>query len=403
MKNKTKLAVHKVHTANPRQPFESVSLLLQGGGALGAYQAGVYQALSEAGLEPDWVAGISIGAVNAAIIAGNPPEERLPRLREFWENATQEAFPYCAFFNPLLRDDNGRQLMNALSAWRTIMLGIPGLFKPRLLTPWLMPQGSMSATSYCDNAPLRAMLERLIDFDRLNNSDIRFNIGAVNLKSGNFVDFDNKHHTISPEHVMASCALPPGFPPVEIDGEYYWDGGLLSNTPLQCVMDNATEDTLIFQVDLWSADGEFPQNMAEVLTREKDIRYSSRTRTNTERFRESQKLRHAIANLLEKLPAELKQLPEARQLAANSCTRVYNIVHLIYRNQSYEGYSKDFEFSRRSMEDHWQSGYDDTINTLKHPEVLQRPRNPEGIAVYNFGQEINPEIPTEPSFKRKAA
>ena len=234
---------------------------------------------------------------------------------------------------------------------------------------------------------LKATLERLIDFDRINNGEMRFNIGTVHVKSGNFIDFDNKKDTITPEHIMASGALPPGFPPVEIDGEYYWDGGLVSNTPLQCAMDNASQDTLVFQVDLWSADGEFPKNMPDVLTREKDIRYSSRTRANTDRFKEQHKLRHAIVSLLEKLPAELKQLPEVRLLSANTCAKVYNIVHLIYHNKNYEGYSKDFEFSRLSMEAHWQSGYNDMVNTLKHPEVLERPNNPEGIAIFDFSRD----------------
>lgn len=386
---KPKLTLHRGLSPAHRSQFERITLLLQGGGALGAYQAGVYQALSEAGLEPDWVAGISIGAINAAIIAGNSPEQRVPKLREFWENATQDVLAYTpAFFKSLMtRDDTQRQMMNAISAIRTTMCGIPGFFNPRLLTPWLATQASAAATSYCDTAPLKATLKHLIDFDRINNGEIRFNIGTVHVKSGNFTDFDNKKDTITPEHIMASGALPPGFPPVEIGGEYYWDGGLVSNTPLKCVMDNASQDTLVFQVDLWSADGEFPKNMADVLTREKDIRYSSRTRANTDRFREQHKLCHAIASLLEKLPAELKHLPEVRLLNANTSAKVFNIVHLIYHNKDYEGYSKDFEFSRRSMEDHWQSGYNDMINTLKHPEVLERPNNLEGIAVFDFSRD----------------
>jgi len=382
-------AANKSQAAN-RPPFECIALLLQGGGALGAYQAGVYQALSEAELEPDWVAGISIGAVNAAIIAGNAPKERIAKLRTFWELITEEALPNSlpAFKSLVTRDDTQHQALNLLSAMRTIITGIPGFFKPRSLAPWLEPQGAIAATSFYDFAPLKATLESLIDFDRINSRETCFNVGAVHVKSGDFVNFCNHDYKIGPEHVMASGALPPGFPAVEVAGEYYWDGGLISNTPLQWVVDSESYmDTLIFQVDLWSADGEFPQNMADVYTRQKDIQYSSRTRANTDHFKNAHKMRHSLATLLEKLPPELKKLPEAKLLATRADTKVYNIVHLIYHNKTYEGYSKDIEFSRLSMEAHWQSGYNDTINTLKHPEVLRRPHNCEGIAIFDFSRD----------------
>jgi NTE family protein len=371
-------------------PFESIALLLQGGGALGAYQAGVYQALSEASLEPNWVAGISIGAINAAIIAGNEPGQRLSKLREFWEFITMDdlaLFP-SALKSLATRNDTPHQMINFLSATHTIMGGIPGFFKPKLFSPWLEPKGSIAATSFYDTSCFKSTLERMIDFDRLNNDDIQLNIGAVNVKTGNFTDFDNKTQKITPEHIMASGALPPGFPPVEIEGEYYWDGGLISNTPLHWVVeDKSYQDTLVFQVDLWSADGEFPQNMADVLTRQKDVQYSSRTRANTDRFKEQHKLCHTIASLLNKLPDELKKLPEVEFLSGYADSKVYNIVHLIYHNKNYEGYSKDFEFSRLSMEAHWQSGYNDTLKALKHPEVLERPHNKIGIAIFDFSRE----------------
>lgn len=376
-----------------RPPFECIALLLQGGGALGAYQGGVYQALSEAGLEPDWVGGISIGAVNAAIIAGNAPGERVSRMREFWEEITTDTFAYSPPFMKglMTRNDTECQALNLASAMRTMLWGIPDFFKPRLLTPWLEPQGSLAATSFYDTGCFKATLERLIDFDRINNDSIRLSIGAVNVRSGNFTDFYNKTDTITPEHIMASGALPPGFPPVQIGDDYFWDGGLISNTPMHWLVENQFYfDTLVFQVDLWSADGEFPQNMADVLTRQKDIQYSSRTRANTSRFREQHKLCHAIAQLLRKLPEGMRELPEVKLLGSHADEKVYNIVHLIYHNKSYEGYSKDFEFSRLSMEAHWQSGYDDTINTLKHPQVLQRPHDREGIAVFDFSRDRLP-------------
>jgi len=369
--------------------FECVALLLQGGGALGAYQAGVYQALSEANLEPDWVAGISIGAINAAIIAGNAPAERVAKLREFWESITSDELEYTpsVLKNFMTHNDDRHQALNFINAVRTITNGVPGFFTPRFISPWFEPAGSVPATSYCDFSPLKATLEKLIDFDRLNKDKMRFSIGAVNVTSGNFTDFDNKKETITAEHIMASGALPPGFQAIEIDGESYWDGGLISNTPLQWVIENeAYLDTLVFQVDLWSANGEFPKNMADVLTRQKDIQFSSRTRANTDRFKEQHELLHNIDSLLEKLPDNMKDLPEVKMLSSKCSKKVFNIVHLIYHNKPYEGYSKDFEFSRLSMEAHWLSGYTDTLESLQHPDVLKRPSNLEGIAVFDFNK-----------------
>lgn len=371
-----------------RHSFECIALLLQGGGALGAYQAGVYQALSEAGLEPDWVAGISIGAINAAIIAGNSPEQRLSKLREFWEFITIDAFKY---YPPVIRslmmhNREDHQVLNIMSALRTMVTGIPGFFTLRF--PGFKAEGSIEATSFYDSASLKTTLERFVDFDRINNGDMHFSTGAVNVKSGNFTDFDNKADIITPEHIMASGALPPGLPPVKIGEDYFWDGGLISNTPLQWVVDNQLNlDTLIFQVDLWSAEGGFPQNMPDVLTRAKAIQYSSRTRANTDRFKDKHELGHTIASLLEKLPPELKQLPEVKRLSARSSDKVYNIVHLIYHKEADEGLSKDFEFSRLSMEERWATGYQDTLNTLKHPQILQRPPNCDCIAIFDFSRD----------------
>ena len=378
--------------ARSRPPFESIALLLQGGGALGAYQAGVYQALAEKGVEPDWVAGISIGAINAAIIAGNAPEMRLPKLREFWNLVTNDASPLypSAFKSFVMRNDNEHQALNAVSAINTVMQGIPGFFKPRTQDFMGMMGGfwggnPMKQTSFYDTSALKSTLEGLIDFDRLNADEIHCNVGAVQVETGNFVSFDNYKMDLTPEHIMASGALPPAFPPIEIDGEFYWDGGLISNTPLEWLVDSEFfQDSLVFQVDLWSATGEFPQNMLDVYTRQKDIQYSSRTRSNTDRFRDAHKLRYTIAALLDQLPAELKKSPEAQYLLKHADRKVYNIVHLIYHNKQYEGFSKDFEFSRMSMEAHWQSGYEDTLASLKHPHVLQRPHNREGIAIFDF-------------------
>ncbi len=374
-------------TSRRQLPFDCIALLLQGGGALGAYQAGVYEALAEADIHPDWVAGISIGAINAAIIAGNPPQARLDRLREFWTQVTSTT-PWDWSSNPFLdwtRSDTTRNLVNQMSAGLAATCGASGFFSARPMLPWLQTGGTSDATSFYDTAALRTTLERLVDFDRLNAGTTRFSAGAVNVRTGNFVYFDNTTHTIRPEHVMASGALPPGFPAVEIEGEHYWDGGLVSNTPLQWVIEWGIEqDTLAFQVDLWSARGQLPRNLAEVVTRHKEIQYSSRTRASTDQFKRVQRLRRALTDLLGRLPNDLSEHEDVKLLSTAVSRNVYNIVHLIYRARNHEGHSKDYEFSRLSMQDHWRAGYHDALRTLRHPEVLARPSSPDGVFTFDL-------------------
>lgn len=375
-----------------RPPFECLALLLQGGGALGAYQGGVYQALSEAQLDPDWVAGISIGAVNAALIAGNPLGARVEKLREFWQRVSDSRpFDGAALLDMVPVEalgDLARTVADQLSAGAALVAGVPGFFAPRVPVSWLQLPGTPGATSYYDTAPLRSTLEELVDFDRINSRETRFSVGAVNVSTGNFVCFDNTTQPIGPEHVMASGALPPGFPAIEIEGERYWDGGLVSNTPLHWVLEcQPRRDTLAFQVDLWSARGPVPRNMAEVMTRQKEIQYSSRTRSNSDRFRNAQKLRNAVASLLQKLPDQLRHSPEVALLEPAASPKVCNVVQLIYRAKQYEGASMDYEFSRRSMEEHWSTGYHDTVRTLRHREVLQRPNKLEGVQMFDFAQQ----------------
>ena len=361
-------------------PFERIALALQGGGALGAYQAGVYQALAESDLHPDWVAGISIGAINAAIVAGNPPASRVDRLREFWELVTGGD----AGVSPLFVGDTVRTWLNQLSATSVLFGGIAGFFAPRPLSPWLSADGALASTSYYDTKPLERTLERLVDFERINHGPMRLSVGAVNVRSGDFVYFDTTTHRIGPRHIMASGALPPGFPAVEIEGEHYWDGGLVSNTPLGWMVEaGPPKDTLVFQVDLWSARGPFPRNMARVSTRQKEIQFSSRTRAESNRFKELQRFKNAVAELLAKLPPDLAGSPEVAPLRSLSERKVGNLIQLIYRSKDYEGDSKDYEFSRRSMEEHWHAGYHDTVRTLRHPEVLQRPASPDGVFIFD--------------------
>jgi NTE family protein len=381
------MPLRKDHRHLPRPPFDCIALVLQGGGALGAYQGGSYQAIAEAGLEPDWLAGISIGAVNAALIAGNAPGERVDKLKAFWDqvSAPDGSDPFGLAEN-LLRGDFGRGLLNQFNAASALLRGAPGFFAPRLPPAYLRPAGTPGALSWYDTAPLRATLERMVDFDRINAGALRFSVGAVNVRTGNFTYFDTTTHKITAAHVMASAALPPGFPPVEIDGELYWDGGLVSNTPLQWVVDGGTRhDTLAFQVDLWSARGELPGDLGEVGERLKEIQYSSRTRANTDQFKAIQSVRATLAGVLDQLPPGLRAGEVGATLRQFACPKVYRIVQLIYRSRHYETESKDYEFSRASMRDHWDAGYHDATRTLRHPEALERPADAAGVATFDLG------------------
>ena len=348
---------HKLADHNQR-----IALVLQGGGALGAYQAGAYEELAAAGLRLDWIAGISIGAINGAIIAGNPAEKRVANLHDFWETiSSQYVVP------PFIPGTFGRKIYNEASATLVIAFGVPGLFQPRIPPHIQFSNGTPEALSLYDSEPLKKTLLRLVDFDLLNSGDIRFSVGAVNVRSGNFVYFDSRSCEIGPEHIMASAALPPGLPPIEIDGELYWDGGLVSNTPLQHVLESEPrEDTLVFQVDLFSAYGPAPSSVSDALEREKDIRNSSRTRHNTDVFSRHQTLRRLVRRALDRLPDDVKAHEEFAQLQAMSCDAAVTIVHLVHRRKNYETQSKGHEFSRISVIEHWQAGREDVIETLNH-------------------------------------
>jgi len=359
---------------------EECILVLQGGGALGAYQAGVFESLSGVYREPSWVAGISIGAINAALIAGNPPDRRLARLREFWDLVSSGAAAPAVDSNLGARD-----WLNEASATRAMLFGVPGFYAPRMPPAPFQPRGTLAAISYYDTAPLRATLERLIDFKLLNSHAVRLSVGAVNVRSGNFEYFDSTRADLDVRHIMASGALPPGFPPVEIDGEHYWDGGLVSNTPLQYVLDQPGKvRRVVFQVDLFAATGSLPTTLNEVTEREKDIRFSSRTRLNTTNEMDRQVIAQAAQRLLAKLPAELRHDPDARALAATRCESAIDVVHLIYRSKHYESQSKDYEFSRLSMQEHWSSGRADMAHTLHDPRWVGRDRSGSGVQVFDL-------------------
>jgi len=342
--------------ARPASYDKTVALVLQGGGALGSYQAGVYEALSTSQYLPDWVAGISIGAINAAIIAGNAPERRVDRLREFWEMVTQPT----SFWAPVPAGPLREAQMRS-SALAALLFGQPGFFTPRASAWW----AGAYPTSYYDTGALRSTLERLVDFDRINAREMRFSVGAVNVRTSELSYFNNAEMAIGPEHVMASAALPPGFPAVEIDGEHYWDGALVSNTPLQYVLEySPRRSRLTFQVDLFHARGEEPRSLEAVSEREKDIRYSSRTRAATEMLRTIHDVRHNINSLWDKLPEELKREKAAKFLYNFGCVTTMDIVQLIYRPHELQGCAKDYEFSRPTMEARWNQGLADAQETL---------------------------------------
>ena len=382
----------------PNRAAEHRTLVLQGGGALGAYQAGVYEAMAAQSLPPQWVAGISIGAINAAIIAGNPPERRVARLREFWELVSSN------LISPALPEHYGvkaRELFNESSASLVAAFGVPGFFKPRFPPAPFQKEGTPGALSYYDTSPLEATLERLIDFDLINARrsphHVRLSVGAVNVGTGNFVYFDScdrqthagsrsrRARRIGPKHIMASGALPPGFAPVEIEGEFYWDGGLVSNTPLQYVLDQVIQsDMLVIQVDLFSARGPLPTNLSEVAGREKDIRFASRTRLNTDVIAQQQKLNQAAQNLAKKLPAKFADDPDLQALLGAGSPAAITVLHLINRSRLYETQTKDYEFSRATVKEHWAAGLVDGCASLSDKRLTTRKKRSAGIEVLDL-------------------
>jgi NTE family protein len=364
-------------TAAPWRPkdCERVALVLQGGGALGAYQGGVYEALMEAGIEPDWVSGVSIGAINAALIAGNHPADRLPALREFWRRITDRTLWLAA-----PDGDVFRQGRNAYSSFTTALFGQPGFFEPHKVNPWLLPAGARDATSYYDIEPLRQTLLELVDFDLINNRQVRFSVGAVNVLTGNFVFFDNAKEKITPAHILASGALPPAFPMVQVGTDYFWDGGIVSNTPLQHLL--AQDDnlnSLVFQVDLFSANGPLPRTIQDVMARQKDIMYSSRTRQVTDMFARLQRWKYRCYEALVAIPEDV--LTDEQRTLRDTLSDLprATILQLIYQKQAYEGAARDYEFSTDSMREHWQNGHEDTRKTLAHKNWLEIPSKAGGI------------------------
>ena len=371
-----------------KRDYDGIALVLQGGGALGSYQAGVYEELHKTAYQPGWIAGVSIGAINAALIAGNPPERRVARLREFWDEVSSHLQPPSigAAFDWLGDAVNhSRSAFNQLSALWSAMLGVPGFYQPRMPPAFLHADGDPGALSFYDTTPLRRTLETHVDFDLINAKHVRLSVGAVNVRTGNSEYFDNHRCRIGPEHILASGALPPAFGPVEIDGEAYWDGGIVSNTPLQYLLDTREgKSLLVLQVDLFSSRGAMPRNLGEVQQRQKDILYSSRTRYNSNMVAQIANQRQALRELLDALPAAMRKEPRVRDLIAAMRSAPVDIVHLIYRQKPYELESKDYEFSRTSVREHWEAGQRDMCDTIQHPEWLNSSGLDDGVTQYDL-------------------
>lgn len=371
---------------NKKSPYKSkhgierIALVLQGGGALGAYQVGVFEALDAGGFCPQWFAGTSIGAINAAIIAGNRPEQRLEKLSDFWKGISRPDGWQLSML-----DEQSRKRTNQWHSFEAMVFGQPGFFYPRPISPWFSPAGSPEALSFFDTEPLRKSLAESIDFELINSGAVRLSLGAVNVRSGRQVYFDSKRCRIGHEQVMASAALPPSFAPVDVDGELYWDGGILSNTPLDTVLDDEPRvSTLCFVVDLWDPMGPVPRSMDDVLEREKDIRYASRTERHIANYRRTHDLRRAVTALWEALPAGQRADSAIEQLAWLGCSTTMQIVHLIYQNAKYETACKDYEFSRASIEQHRAAGLRDARRALDERLWEQPVPANQGVVVHQY-------------------
>jgi NTE family protein len=361
-------------------------LVFQGGGALGAYQIGVYQALQEAGIEPDWVIGTSIGAINAALIAGNAPGERLEKLREFWHRVEHGQIfdgPMADLFSP----------MRTMSA---IMSGIPAFFSPNPLAfmGQQVPLGSENA-GYYSVAPLRETLSDLVDFDLINSGPTRLTVGAANVQTSEMRYFDSRDTPLDVRHVMASGALPPAFPAVRIDGELYWDGGIVSNTPVEAVFDDhPRSNAVVFAVHLWNPHGAEPQSIWEVTNRQKDIQYSSRAHSHIKRQRQLHKLRHVIQQLALLVPPGAATKEDLATLQSYGCETKMHVVRLLAPRLDNEDHTKDVDFSPGGIRARWEAGYAHTSAMLEKAPWREASDPLEGFILHEaMGGELVETIP----------
>ncbi len=368
-------------TNRPGWPADKrVALVLQGGGALGAYQAGVYQALEEHGFTPDWVAGTSIGAINSTLIAGNAPDQRLARLEDFWRGVSRPE-RWAVSEMPA----EARQFLSQMSATSAMLAGVSDFFAPKRPVLNLLAGGSARDVSFYETTQLHNTLKRLINFEFLNEGAMRLSMSAVEVTTGRLTYFDNRNQRLGPEHVLASGALPPSFPAVEIEGKLYWDGGVYSNTPLEVVLeDEPRRDTLCFMVDLWNPVGRDPRNLAEVLTRHKDLTYASRSQQHIKSYRAIHDLRNAVRVLHDLLPKERRDDPAVAAVAALGCATTMNIVHLGYPEEDWELGYKGVDFSWPRIQDRWQRGYSDATRALKQAAWLEPVPAEIGVVVHEL-------------------
>jgi len=365
-----------------------VVLVLQGGGALGAYQAGVYHAMHEHNMTPDWVVGTSIGAINAAIIAGNERDLRLSRLKEFWESVSHKDLVDMATV-----PDATRQASTWLTSMDTMMRGVPGFFAPRPLNPFALgwPVEPEQASFY-DTGPLAETLGRLVDLDFLNSSDsIRLTVSAMKVTSGDLVCFDSEQRRLGVEHIMASGALPPGFAPVRVDGDLYWDGGLYSNTPLEIVLDDLDGqadkprvDTICVMVDLWSPDGEEPRTLNEVETRQKDVTFASRSQRHIDNYLRMHQLRRTARTLYDKLPAAERSKSDLKEFAGLADDSTIHVVRLRYAGHDWNMASKDINFARGSVQWRWEQGYQDAMQALQRTRIVMADKTDAGLVIHDL-------------------
>jgi NTE family protein len=346
-----------------RRPLPTqVALVLPGGGALGSYQAGAYEALAEAKLPIDCIAGVSIGAVNGAIIAGNPPEQRVSQLRHFWEKVSSA--PVSA---PVPNLGNLREVAHVASAFYAAAFGVPGFFSPRTPLSPARDQGS-----WYDTGPLRRTLDELVDWDLLNSGKVRLAVSAVNVETGDLHYFDSKEIRLDARHIMASGALPPALPPVRIDDQSWWDGALVSNAPLMHLIGDDTDDALVIQVDLFASRGEAPKSVTEAVSREKEIRFSSQNDELAQRMRDTDEKRQLIRRALSKLPRELRKDRDFAELRKLATEHRISMVQLIHHRNRWETWARDFEFSRQSMENSWRSGHEAMARRLRRGRLAAR-------------------------------
>ncbi|MGQ3888052.1 patatin-like phospholipase family protein [Legionella sp. CNM-1927-20] len=365
-----------------KQHYDRIACVFQGGGALGAYQVGAYRAIRERGYLPNYLTGVSIGAINSAIVAGNPPETQLDKLTSFWETITPKLL-VDAFFD-FNMTDFAHHLHNQIGAMYSLLFGLEGFFKPRIFPPHPLTQDLPDNLSYYDTSELRHTLEKHIDFDRINqNKKITLCLGAVNITSGQMIFFNSQKCTITPEHVMASGALPPGFPAIKIGEDYYWDGGIYANTPLVTVLDALPQlDTLCFVVDCFSLQGRLPKTMDQIEERQKDIRYASHSRRLTNVYTVKQNLQAAIQFLGERLPPETKEDPEVKKiLKLGHCKRL-SIVHIIHHATPYSHSFKDYNFIEAVIKLRMDMGYQDASAVLDKPTWEQQSDKTLNCSIY---------------------